>query len=206
MWLEFMPSLSTHAWVDKISRTIFPVTWEGFSTALTSLFAIQCLTWACNVHHCSSSQSGIVCFLILALIRHLCASQDNPLNHHSIVIRDEMVRIIHRNRDTLWKRPFHKQNPEPAARDAQTLQLFYSSLQVCNLGTTYLQLRVGLRSSYTDNNSPPDQDMTGNSTASVPTLPFFSDEEDIAGHTEPTGKILCLEVPSKAHTSSQSTA
>lgn len=55
MWLEFMPSLSTHAWADKIFWPVFPVTWEGFSTALTTLFTTQCLTWACNVHHCSSS-------------------------------------------------------------------------------------------------------------------------------------------------------
>lgn len=114
--------------------------------------------------------SWIVCFLILALIGHLCAFQDNPSNHHFIVIRVEMVGIPHRNRDTLWKSPPHKQNPELVAGGAQSLQSFYCDLQMCNLGTTYLQLRVGLRSSYTHNDSPPDQDMTGNSTASAPTL------------------------------------
>lgn len=104
------------------------------------------------------------------------------------------------------KRPSHKQNPELVAGGSQSLQLFYCALQVCNLGTTHLQLKVGLRSSYTHNNSPPDQYMTDNSTASAPTLYFYSNEEDIAGHTEPIGKILCLKTASKAHTSSQSTA
>lgn len=100
-----------------------------------------------------------------------------------------------------------KKPPKFVAGGAPSLQQFYCALQVCNLGTTYLQLRVGLRSSYTQNNSSPDQgNSTGNSTASVPTLPFCSNEEDIAGHTEPTGKILCSETTSKAQTSTQSTA
>lgn len=64
--------------------------------------------------------SWIVCFLTLALIGHLCASQDNSLNHHSIVIRDEMVGILHRNWDRLWKRPPHKQNPELVDGGAQS--------------------------------------------------------------------------------------
>lgn len=77
-----------------------------------------------------------------------------------------MSGILHRKRDTLWKRPFHKQNPELVTGGAQRSQLFYCALQVCNLGTAYLQLRVGLRSSYTNNNSPPDQYMT------IPLLPL----------------------------------
>lgn len=144
-------------------------------TVLNCFFPHTCFDW---------SSFLLTCF----------ASQYNSLNHHSIVIGDEMVGIFHRNRDTLWKRPSHKQNPEPVAGDAETLQLFYCALQVCNLGTTNLQLRVGLRSSYTDNNYPSDQDMTGNSTASAPTLHLCSDEEDIAGHTEATGKMLCSEI------------
>lgn len=61
-----------------------------------------------------------------------------------------MVGMFHGNKDTLGKRPSHKQNPEPVGRDAETLQLFYCALQACNLGTTNLQLRVGLRFSYKD--------------------------------------------------------
>lgn len=93
-----------------------------------------------SVHHpvldlgmqCSPLQliplSWIVCFVIVALIGHWCASQDNSLNHHSIVIRDEMVGILHRNRDPLWKRTPHKQNPELVAGGAESLQLFYCVL------------------------------------------------------------------------------
>lgn len=101
---------------------------------------------------------------------------------------------------------YYKQYPEPVAQDAETLQLFYCVLLVCNLGTTNLQLKVGLRSSYTHNNSLPDQDMTGNFTDSAPTLHLCRDLEDVAGHTEATGKMLHSEITSKAHTSPQTTA
>lgn len=52
----------------------------------------------------------------------------------------------------------------------------------------------------------PGQNTTGDSTAPVPTLDFHSDEEDITGHTDPTGNILCLETTCKIHASSQCAA
>lgn len=48
--------------------------------------------------------SWIVCFLILALIGHLCASQDNLLSHYSTAIRDEIVRILHRSTESHYER------------------------------------------------------------------------------------------------------
>lgn len=53
---------------------------------------------------------------------------------------------------------------------------------------------------------PPGQNNTGDSTAPVPTLYFYSNEEDTTGHADPKGKILCLETTYKTRTSSQRTA
>lgn len=52
----------------------------------------------------------------------------------------------------------------------------------------------------------PGQNTTGNSTAPVPTPYRYSNEEDITGHTDPTGNTLCLETTCKTHSSSQCTA
>lgn len=107
-----------------------------------------------------------------------------------------MSGILHRNRDTLWKTSFHKQNPELVTGGAQRSQLFYCALQVCNLGTAYLQLRVGLRSSYTNNNSPPDQYMT---IPLLPLSPSMAMKRILLGIQNPQGKF-CAQKPSARHT------
>lgn len=67
--------------------------------------------------------SWIVCFLILALIGHLCASQDNPLSHYSTVIRDEMVRILHGSTESHYER---------GLATKELLNLLLEVHQVCN--------------------------------------------------------------------------
>lgn len=148
---------------------------------------------------CSPLQLIPVCFLILALTGHFCASQDNPLNHYSIVIRDQMVGIPHRNRDTLWKRPCHKQNPDLVAGGAQSLQLFCCAIQVCNLGTNYLRLRAGLRFSCTHNNSTPIKIWQAIPVFLFPLFTFTAMKRILMGIQDPQGK-LCAQKPPARHT------